>query len=187
MQIWNTLTVHVPVHHYIIIVVHVYVELYCFIVCTCKVRSCVKWFYNFCDFCYQDDVGGVRPLDPKTKEVMYNPKYEELYAPQVGQMSHKLLIFTSVKLLFIRGFIRNGESHFDLCNWPFARSGSKVKVTLWPFWTLLLWVALEFHKHILLIKNTCCILKSQAFKLGTSALYNLKMCHDLDQWWYLLF
>ncbi|KAK3096847.1 hypothetical protein FSP39_003913 [Pinctada imbricata] len=32
----------------------------------------------------KDDVDLVKPVDPKTKEVMYNPKYDEMYAPQVG-------------------------------------------------------------------------------------------------------
>ncbi|WAR07695.1 PRP17-like protein [Mya arenaria] len=31
-----------------------------------------------------EDVSGIKHIDPKTKEVKYNPKYDELYAPQVG-------------------------------------------------------------------------------------------------------
>ena len=32
----------------------------------------------------QVDSSGIRHLDPTTKEVNYNPKFEELYAPQVS-------------------------------------------------------------------------------------------------------
>ncbi|XP_060599989.1 pre-mRNA-processing factor 17-like [Ruditapes philippinarum] len=31
-----------------------------------------------------EDTSGLRHLDPKIKEVKYNPKYDELYAPQIG-------------------------------------------------------------------------------------------------------
>ncbi|XP_052241969.1 pre-mRNA-processing factor 17-like [Dreissena polymorpha] len=31
-----------------------------------------------------DGTGGLKHIDPKTKEVKYNPKYDELYAPQIG-------------------------------------------------------------------------------------------------------
>ena len=32
----------------------------------------------------QVDSSGIRHIDPTTKEVKYNPKFEELYAPQVS-------------------------------------------------------------------------------------------------------
>ena len=39
-------------------------------------------------------------LDPKTKEVKYNPKYDELYAPQVWMMQTNLM-FLSVGILYL--------------------------------------------------------------------------------------
>ena len=34
-------------------------------------------------FFFQEDVGVVRQVDPGTKEVTYNPRYEEMFAPEV--------------------------------------------------------------------------------------------------------
>ena len=33
----------------------------------------------------QEDVGVIRQVDPTTKEVSYNPRYEEMFSPQVKQ------------------------------------------------------------------------------------------------------
>ena len=35
--------------------------------------------------CSQEDIGAKRVVNPKSKEVTYNPTYEELFAPQVQQ------------------------------------------------------------------------------------------------------
>jgi hypothetical protein len=41
-------------------------------------------FFNPYDiFIFQDDIQVNRHLDSTTKEVKYNPKYEELFAPEV--------------------------------------------------------------------------------------------------------
>ena len=43
-----------------------------------------------CDMFYfltQIDPSGIRHIDPLKKEISYNPKYEELYAPQVTSYS----------------------------------------------------------------------------------------------------
>ena len=37
-------------------------------------------------FLLQEDTSGLRHIDPKTKEVKYNPKYDELFAAQVGNL-----------------------------------------------------------------------------------------------------
>ena len=35
----------------------------------------------------KEDQSGLKHIDPKTKEVKYNPKYSELFAPQVCMQS----------------------------------------------------------------------------------------------------
>lgn len=45
------------------------------------VSSCSQ-FYLLVD---QEDVGVIRQLDPTAKEVTYNPRYEEMFTPQVTQ------------------------------------------------------------------------------------------------------
>ena len=41
--------------------------------------------YNFHSCCSdpQEDVGVIRQVDPTTKEVTYNPRYEEMFSPEV--------------------------------------------------------------------------------------------------------
>ena len=34
-------------------------------------------------FVPQEDVGVIRQVDPTTKEVTYNPRYEEMFSPEV--------------------------------------------------------------------------------------------------------
>lgn len=42
----------------------------------------------------QNDVGATRKVDTTTKELTYNPKYDELFAPEV-----KTIIFTRYSLV----------------------------------------------------------------------------------------
>ena len=44
----------------------------------------VRKFRNFTVILLQEDTSGLRHIDPKTKEVKYNPKYDELFAAKVS-------------------------------------------------------------------------------------------------------
>ena len=41
-------------------------------------------------FYFQDDVDLVRHINPTTKEISFNAKYEQLFAPQVGFVIGKM-------------------------------------------------------------------------------------------------
>ena len=41
------------------------------------------YYIYYCFYDPQEDVGVVRQVDPTTKEVTYNPKYEEMFSPEV--------------------------------------------------------------------------------------------------------
>lgn len=50
--------------------------------------SSLSLSYNYHCFCDpQEDVGVVRQVDPTTKEVTYNPRYEEMFSPEVQKCS----------------------------------------------------------------------------------------------------
>ena len=38
-------------------------------------------------FLFQEDPSGLRHIEPKTKELKYNPKHDELFAPYVSDVS----------------------------------------------------------------------------------------------------
>ncbi|XP_076466522.1 pre-mRNA-processing factor 17-like [Babylonia areolata] len=57
------------------------------------------------------DSSGIRHLDPLTKEVKYNPKYEELYAPQVGPSNPNLTQQAQAERNTLAGFAE--PSHFN--------------------------------------------------------------------------
>ena len=61
----------------------------------CTVCSCLSVpkhdFYQIT--LLQEDTSGLRHIDPKTKEVKYNPKYDELFAAQVSPMFFSYFAF----------------------------------------------------------------------------------------------
>ena len=48
----------------------------------CKIKSILTCV---CYFLAQEDVGVIRQVDPTAKEITYNPRYEEMFTPQVVQ------------------------------------------------------------------------------------------------------
>jgi len=48
--------------------------------------------------CWQEDVNTVKPVDPDAKEVSFNPKYEQLFTPQV---SFFLLLLSLLSMDFL--------------------------------------------------------------------------------------
>jgi pre-mRNA-processing factor 17 len=64
-------------------------------------------------FLLQGAIGFLRHIDSTTKDVMYNPKYEELFAPEIGpenpfqtrqQRAHKNMLSGFVKQAYIKAF-----------------------------------------------------------------------------------
>ena len=80
-----------------------------------------------------------RHLDPTTKEVKYNPKYEELYAPVIGPVNpYKTQQEASVRNT-VTGFVEPAhvnDFQFDLQRKTFHSYGESFKalLTFWPGW-----------------------------------------------------
>lgn len=59
----------------------------------------------------KDDVASSRYIDPKTKEVTYNPKYDELFTPQLGPVNPYLTEQQKAKKNMLTGYVE--PSHLD--------------------------------------------------------------------------
>ena len=52
----------------------------------------------------QEDIGVIRQVDPSAKEVSYNPRYEEMFSPQVCV---QFVVYFTIGGLAVASFIQN--------------------------------------------------------------------------------
>lgn len=52
----------------------------------------------------QEDIGVIRQVDPTAKEVSYNPRYEEMFSPQVHVL---FVVYFTIGGLAIASFIQS--------------------------------------------------------------------------------